>query len=69
MEKPENPYKKGTLIFDIMEGDWEDLTVPQIAEVLYASPKLIWKYIRKIENETGYRVSRTKGSPGRKSDE
>lgn len=69
MEKPKNPYEKGTLIFDIMEGDWEDLTVPQIVEVLYASPKLIWKYIRKIERDTGYRVPRTKGTPGRKPDE
>lgn len=69
MEKPKNPYKKGTIIFDIMEGDWEDLTVPQIAEVLYKRPNTVWKYIRKIEMDTGYRVPRTKGTPGRKPDE
>ena len=38
MDKPKNPYRKGSIIWSIMEGDWEDLTVKQIAEALDIPP-------------------------------
>ena len=56
MDKPENPYNKGTRIWSVMEGDWEDLTVPQIAEVLDTTPSTINSYIVMIKKKTGYKV-------------
>lgn len=59
MDKPKNPYREGTIIWSVMEGDWEDLTVSQIAEVLDTLPQTISDNIRRIRVETGYIVPRT----------
>lgn len=66
MIKPENPYtkylqndrngKKISVLWSVFEGDWEDLSTSQIAEVLDATPGTIKNYIRKIRKETGYQV-------------
>lgn len=62
MTKPENPYfkrldnGKTSILWSLFEGEWEDLTVPQIAEVLDAMPATIYTYLKKIKKETGYRV-------------
>lgn len=69
MNKPKNPYAKGTLIWSVMEGDWEDLTVTQIAEVLDTVPNNISAYIIKIRKQTGYLVPHLKGKGGRKLNE
>lgn len=69
MDKPKNPYQKGTLVWSVMEGDWEDLRVVQIAEVLDTTPNNIGAYISKIRKETGYSVPHFVGRPGRKLDE
>lgn len=69
MDKPKNPYQKGTLIWSVMEGDWEDLTVTQIAEVLGTSPNNIAAYIYRIKQETGCVVPCLRGKTGRKADE
>lgn len=58
MDKPENPYRKGSIIWKVMEGDWEDLTVSQIAEVLDTPPQTISDNIRRIRVKTGYIVPR-----------
>lgn len=75
MKKPENPYVKRlnsgktSILWSVFEGDWEDLTAGQIAQVLDTTPKLINTYISRIKRETGYTVPRLKGRPGRKPDE
>lgn len=56
MDKPENPYRKGTLIWSVMEGDWEDMAVSRIAETLCTTPQNISVYIWQIKNKTGYKV-------------
>lgn len=56
MKKPDNPYPKGPLIWSVMEGDWEDLTMEQIAEVMGSTYKAISSSITRIKKETGYRV-------------
>lgn len=66
--KPENPYSKETLIWSVMEGDWADLTIEQIAEVLSTSPHCIRSCINKIRVATGYEVPRERGVPGPKKD-
>ena len=60
MNKPENPYRKGSIIWSVMEGDWEDLTVRQIAEVLDAGQNAVYMSISRIKKETGYDVPRVK---------
>ena len=47
-----------------MEGDWEDLTPSQIAEVLDCTPQAVHKALRVIE-EGGIEVPYVKGRPGR----
>lgn len=56
MAKPENKYKNGSTIWSIMEGDWEDLTVSEIADVLGASKNYVRTAMQKIKKETGYAV-------------
>ena len=56
--KPENPFRAGTLIWAVMEGDWEDLTVNQIAEVLDTTPQQISVYIAIIKRKIGYAIPR-----------
>lgn len=60
MKKPDNPYKKGSIIWSIMEGDWEDLTAEQIGEVLLVQKENIIRQISKIKKDTGYVVPRKK---------
>lgn len=56
MDKPKNPYRKGTTIWSVMEGDWEDLTLKQIAEVLDVLPSTVSESMRRIRVKTGYVV-------------
>lgn len=56
MDKPKNPYRKGTLIWSVMEGDRKDLTVTKIAEVPDTTPSNISACITKIRKKTGYLV-------------
>lgn len=63
-QKPINPYRKYSVIWSVMEGDWEDLTVDQIAEVLDKKPKTIQECIWKIKYKTGYSVPYTKKQGG-----
>lgn len=69
MDKPENPYRKGSLIWSVMEGDWEDLTVTQIAEVLGTAQSNVSNCIARIKREAGYIVHRKRGLVGRPLDE
>lgn len=58
MEKPINPYRKGTFIWSIFEGDWEDLTIEQIGEVFDRTADEIREVIHRIKRKTGYDVPR-----------
>lgn len=79
MIKPENPYtkylqndsgrKKISVLWSVFEGDWADLTIPQIAEVLNTTPNCISAYICRIKRDTGYIVPYVKRKVGRKPDE
>ena len=54
--KPKNPYRKHTLLWSLMECDWSDLTMDQIAEVLYTTPHQVSSYCARIKKKTGYIV-------------
>lgn len=69
MDKPKNPYRKGSLIWSVMEGDWEDLTVTQIAEVLGTAQSNVSNCIARTKRETGYIVPRESGRARRPLDE
>lgn len=52
----ENPYRPGTAIWSVMEGDWKDMTQRQIAEALKVSTQAVRANICRIKQETGYQV-------------
>ena len=54
--KPENPYRKGSIIWSVMEGEWGDLTANQIAEVLDTTRNTVCSMISKIRKDTGWAV-------------
>lgn len=56
MTKPKNPYKRGTLIWALLEDDWSDLNVYQIAETLGYKPNSVRCAMYEILKDTGYRV-------------
>lgn len=64
MVKPANPYKRGTLSWNLMEGDWADLTVRQIAEVLDVMPHSINEAMLRIKRKTGYEVPHKQANRG-----
>lgn len=41
MSEKENPFEKGSLAWMLAEGDWSDLTIPEIAYVLHSSDQTI----------------------------
>lgn len=66
MEKPKNPYRKGCMAWNVFEGDWEDLTVNEIAEVLDSTVEKIQDIFRRIRRETGWKIIYThKNSRGK----
>lgn len=56
MERPKNPYQKGSMIFKIMDGDWSGYTVKQAAEELGITGNHLRGAISKIKKDTGYEV-------------
>ena len=69
MTKPENKYKHGSIIWSVMEGDWEDLTVPEIAEILNTSPQTVLRAIQKIKKDTRYEVRYSGSEPEEMTDD
>lgn len=63
--KPVNPFKKWSIVWQVMEGDWEDLTINQIAEVLDVHPGTIYGSVRQIRLRTGYCVKHKIGCAGK----
>lgn len=66
MVKPDNTYERGTVIWSVMEGDWEDLTAEQIAEVLDATLSSVNSAIHRIKRDKGWDVPRVRAKRGRK---
>lgn len=65
MVKPENPYEKGSLSWSLMEGDWSDLTVRQIADVLDVMPGSVYSALKRIQRRTGYEIPHQNGNKGK----
>lgn len=60
-----NPYRKGTVIWKVMEVDWHDLTIFQIAEVLGTTVMSIRDAVWRIRKETGFTIPHTDGRRAR----
>lgn len=60
MEKPLNLFRKSSISWAVMEGDWAGLTATQIAEVLDCDIKQVGAMIREIKRKTGWDVPRIK---------
>lgn len=56
MNKPENPFKPRSMIWALLEEDWSDLTVRQIAEVFGTTEESIYKSMQRIQKVTGKKV-------------
>lgn len=55
-EKPENPFRKGTKIHRMYEGDWKDKDTEEVASELNMTRKGVRCAIYKIKERTGYDV-------------
>lgn len=66
--KPKNPYPPRSIPWALMDEDWSDLTVSQIAEVFgeEVEPRDIRRYMASIQRRTGYVVPFKRGRAGRK---
>lgn len=51
-----NPFRPRSMRWALMEEDWSDLTIAQIAEVFNSTPVSVYASIREIKRITGYRV-------------
>lgn len=58
MDEPDNPYRKGSAIWSVMEGDWADLPPSEIAYVLGTTVSAVRSAMGRIKRETGYDVPR-----------
>lgn len=56
MNKPENPYERGSRIYKIMEGDFTNCTIGEIAEIVGCTNEYVRSSITKIRQRTGYVV-------------
>ncbi len=67
MYRPINSYTKtrAPISYALIESDWEDLTVREIAEVLDCSAQSVYNAIKDIYRKTGYRVPYKKKKTGR----
>lgn len=76
MDKPVNPYRRGTRVWMLMEGGiqeefdglpgWEDLDTAQIGELLGCSRSNVRKLISIIRTQTGYTVPHLDGRTARR---
>lgn len=52
----DNPYRPRSMLWALIEEDFSDLTVQQIAEVFDTSDKVVYQAMAHIKKETGTRV-------------
>lgn len=79
MDRPENPYQKGTLIWTLMEGGlqgefdgkagFEDMTIREIADMFETTYSTVQATLQRIKKETGFRVPRRRAARGGEEDE
>lgn len=51
-----NPYRPRSMLWALIEEDFSDLTVQQIAEVFDTSDKVVYSAMTRIKHETGHTV-------------
>ncbi len=56
MDVYENPFKKRSISWALMEEDFSDLTLEEIAEIFGTNHYSIAETIRHIYRKTGYKV-------------
>lgn len=56
MDKPENPFRKGSCAYKIFAGDWEGKTLEEIALAIDSSPMSVYAQIKAISAKKGYRI-------------
>lgn len=57
LQKPkENPFRTRSMRWALIEEDWSDLTVHQIAEVFGTNDPVVYAAMRVIHKKTGYWV-------------
>lgn len=59
-KKPDNPYRKESICWKLVEQDFSTYTVDQIADELFTDPENIRKMMHKIKQKTGYVVPYSK---------
>ena len=69
MDKPKNPYRRNTLAWRVLEGKWEDRTVPEMAEELLTDAETLRHTMYRIKRDTGYIVAYKKRPKGRRASE
>ena len=67
MKLKKRGLQKGSAKWCLIHGDWSDLTIPEIAEVLGFSENTIASRISELKN-SGIDISYKKRTPGRKKD-
>ena len=66
--KPENPFRKGSMCWALMEEDWSDLTVKQVAEVFGVGTGTVEAALTRIRRKTGYEVPLVRTRKGKKAE-
>lgn len=56
MEQAHNPYKPRSMLWALMEEDFSDLTIKQIAEVFDTGAQTVYTALSRIKHDTGYTV-------------
>lgn len=51
-----NPFKPGSVIFQLMDGDFSNMTIAEIAQKLNTKYRSITRSLSRITSETGYYV-------------
>lgn len=56
MEKPDNPYKPGTILYRLLDEDWSRKSIFRIVDELESTEISIRNCIYLIKRKTGYKV-------------
>lgn len=51
-----NPYRPRSMLWALVEEDFSDLTVRQIAEIFDTDERVIYQAMTRIKKETGLRI-------------
>lgn len=56
MEKPDNPYTPGTILYRLLDEDWSRRSILQIVDELKSTEISVRNSIYLIKRKTGYKV-------------